>query len=71
MDWKLCLWQGLDQYEAARSPSKQVITKSKLVFRNHIVQYFPKKYLFYISIDSTIPLHSSEKYGTLTQCTYS
>ena len=24
MDWKLCLWQSLDQYEAARSPSKQV-----------------------------------------------
>jgi len=24
MDWKLCLWQSLDQYEAARSPSKQI-----------------------------------------------
>jgi hypothetical protein len=24
MDWKLCLWQGVEQYEAARSPCKQV-----------------------------------------------
>jgi len=24
MDWKLCLWQSLEQYEAARSPSKQI-----------------------------------------------
>jgi len=24
MDWKLCLWQNLEQYEAARSPSKQI-----------------------------------------------
>ncbi|XP_023347091.1 rhotekin-2 [Eurytemora carolleeae] len=34
MDWKLCLWQGLDQYEAARSPSKQIRIDQETTIRD-------------------------------------
>ena len=44
MDFKLCLWQSLEQYEAARSPSKQVIRIYLLIslwtyFKNRLNTY--------------------------------
>lgn len=34
LDWKLCLWQSFEQYEAAKSPSKQIKIDSDTTIRD-------------------------------------